>query len=118
MRLNTGWITFTAFEEDGCTVAQVQVLIRPSDPLYELTFRLGIGHKTEDDFWKHTVEAVAAHFGVAGQAQQQTTLVDPKVQWSQWKNVWHNSAIRTGLYLAVAPFRWARGLFSSQRGEA
>ncbi len=72
-----GWITFSAYEEDGATVAQAQVLIRPSDPLYELTFRFGIGHKTEDDFWNHTVRAVAAHFGVQAQPQQQTTIMDP-----------------------------------------
>ena len=106
-----GWITFSAYEEEGSTVAQAQALIRPSDPLYELTFRLGIGHKTEDDFWQHTVQAVAAHFGVNGQPQQQTTLLDPKVQWSQWKNVWRNSAIRTGLYMLTTPVRWVRHLF-------
>lgn len=113
-----GWITFSAYEEDGSTVAQAQVLIRPSDPLYELTFRLGIGHKTEDDFWLHTVQAIAAHFGVDGQPQQQTTLVDPKVQWSQWKNVWRNSAIRTGLYMLAAPIRWAGHLFKSGESKS
>lgn len=112
-----GWITFSAYEEDGCTVAQIQALIRPSDPLYELSFRLGIGHTTEDDFWNHTAKAVAAHFGVDGQPQQLTTLVDPKVQWSQWKNIWNNSAIRTGLYMLAAPTRWVRRWFTSE-GQA
>jgi hypothetical protein len=106
-----GWITFSAYEEDGSTVAQAQVLIRPSDPLYELTFRLGIGHKTEDDFWQHTVKAVAAHFGVDGQPQQEVTLVDPKVQWSQAKNIWRNAGIRTGLYIMATPLRWVGNLF-------
>jgi hypothetical protein len=112
-----GWITFSAYEAEGCTVAQAQVLIRPSDPLYELTFRLGIGHKTEDDFWQHTVKSVAAHFGVEGQVQQRVSLVDPRVQWSQAKNIWHNAAIRSGLYIMATPLRWVRNLFKRGGGN-
>src|SRR5258706_417217 len=47
-----GWITFSAMEEDGATVVQVQALIRSNDPIYEMGFRLGFGHKSEDAFWK------------------------------------------------------------------
>src|SRR5579864_5620513 len=36
-----GWITFSAFEEDGTTVAQAQVLMRANDPLYELGLTMG-----------------------------------------------------------------------------
>jgi hypothetical protein len=97
-----GMITFSAYEEDGCAVAQVQALIRAYDPLFELTFRLGIGHKTEDDFWQATLRSLAARFGVNGHPQQRTTLVDPRVQWSEAKNLWHNAGIRTALYLPVA----------------
>lgn len=105
-----GWITFSAIEEEGSTVAQAQVLIRASDPLYEMALRLGFGHKSEDDFWQHTLKGVAAHFGVDGQVQQRTTLVDPKVQWPQARNIWHNAAVRTTFYTLAAPLRWARGL--------
>ena len=38
-----GWITFSTYEEKGAVVAQVQVVLRASDPLYELGFRLGAG---------------------------------------------------------------------------
>ena len=31
-----GWITFSSFAEDGVTYAQAQVLMRASDPMYEL----------------------------------------------------------------------------------
>lgn len=96
-----GMITFSAHEEDACTVAQVQALIRAYDPLFELTFRLGIGHKTEDDFWQAALRSLAARFGVNGYPQQRTTLVDPRVQWSQAKNIWHNAGIRTALYMPV-----------------
>ena len=36
-----GWITFRAYEEKGVTLAQIQMLLRASDPLYELGFRPG-----------------------------------------------------------------------------
>ena len=58
-----GWITFSAFEEEGGTVAQVQVLLRAFDFAYELGFRLGAS-KSENRFWEQTLLALAAHFGV------------------------------------------------------
>ncbi len=97
-----GLITFSAHTDEGATVAQVQALIRTMDPLYELMFRVGIGHKTEDDFWLATLRSLAARFGVNGLPQLRSALVDPRVQWSEAKNVWQNAAIRTGLYLPVA----------------
>ena len=42
-----GWITFSSTERDGCTVAQTQVLMRASDPVFELGLTLG-GHAQED----------------------------------------------------------------------
>jgi len=95
-------ITFSAFEDQGVSVAQVQALVRASDPLYELSFRLGIGHRTEDEFWRRTLESLAAHFGVRGQVQQQVTCVDGRVQWREARNIWHNAAIRTAIYTPVA----------------
>ena len=49
--LFAGWITFSALEVDGETVAQAQVLMRASDPIFELTRldeAVGI-HETESD---------------------------------------------------------------------
>ena len=46
-----GWIPFNIFIEEGVPVIQVQALIRPGDPLYYLTFLLGIGPAAEDRFW-------------------------------------------------------------------
>lgn len=102
-------ITFSAFEDQG-TVVQIQVLIRASDPIYELACRLGIAHKTEDAFWQQTLKNLAAHFGVEGYVQQAVTCVDPKVQWSEAKNIWHNAAVRTGIYYLISPVRWLRNL--------
>jgi hypothetical protein len=107
--LLSAWITFSAYEEDGCTVAQAQALLRATDPLSELGLRLG-GHRIEDNFWHHTLRSLAAHFGVQGQVQQHITCVDPKFQWSGVKNIWYNSMIRTTLYTTAAPLRWVRDL--------
>jgi hypothetical protein len=103
-----GMITFSAHEENGTSVAQVQALLRSSDPLYDIIVRLGIATKAEDQFWQDTLKNLAAHFGVEGQPVTiDALLLDPGMQWSQAKNLWHNSAIRTTLHM---PVRWVRGL--------
>ncbi len=105
-------ITFSAFDDDGATVAQVQPLIRASDPLYEIGMRVGVAHKMEDEFWRKTLEALAAHFNVDGApVDQKNTLVDPKLQWQYTRNIWHNAAIRSTIYIATTPVRWVGKLF-------
>lgn len=101
-----GMNTFSASEEDGVTIAQIQALIRTSDPLYEISFRLGLGHAMEDSFWGATLENLAAHFGATSRASLTRVCVDSRVQWSAAKNIWQNAAIRTTLYWFGAPFRW------------
>lgn len=96
-----GMITFSAYEEEGVTVAQVQALIRASDPMYEIGCWLGMVHRMEDEFWHDTLKALAAHFGVSGHVHQQATCVDTRVRWREAKNIWHNAAIRTALYTPV-----------------
>ena len=103
----SGWITFSAYEKDQATVAQAQLLIRANDPLYEVGFRLG-GSKAEDKFWVQTLGSLASHFGVEGQVQTTATCIDPRRQWSQAKNIWHNAAIRSSIYTALAPLRSVR----------
>jgi hypothetical protein len=100
-----GWITFSAFEQDGETVVQAQALIRANDPLYELGMLVG-GSRREDQFWAHTLRALAAHFGVECVAETQATCVDRRRQWSRMGNVWFNAAIRSGLYTTASPLRW------------
>ena len=103
-----GWITFSASSDEGTTVAQIQILIRASDPLTEAMFRLGFGHRMEDTFWRATLVNLAEHFGVRGQPTQQVSCIDPRVQWSEAKNLWHSAAIRSAFY---TPVRLVRGLF-------
>jgi hypothetical protein len=110
-----GWISFGAYEQDGCTVVQVEGLCRPSDPIYDLGYRFMGGEAEEDKTWSHVLQALAARWGVQGQVQLDKTLLDPRVQWSAWKNVWNNSAIRTTLHTLAAPLRWAGSLFKERR---
>ncbi len=98
-----GWITFSAAEEDGCTVAQADVLLRANDPIYEMGLQFG-GHKQEDMFWQHTLTALAMRLGVARpQVETRVVCVDPKRQWRYARNIWHNAAVRTVL---IAPWGW------------
>lgn len=103
-----GWITFSAYEEDDGLIAQAQVLMRANDPLYELGLRFG-GHKQEDDFWRHTLTSLATEFGVTEPVQINVVRIDPRLQWSQAKNIWYNAAIRTMMYKMTAPIRLIRG---------
>jgi hypothetical protein len=101
-----GMNTFSAFEEDGTTVAQIQALVRASDPLFELTLRLGLGHKMEDTFWLETLKNLTTRFGAAGTPDLRKVCVDSRVQWSEAGNIWQNAAVRTTFYTMGAPFRW------------
>jgi hypothetical protein len=101
-----GWITFSAFQQDGVTVAQAQVLMRTSDPLYEVGMTLG-GHRQEDRHWEHTLRSLASAFGVDGEVSTETLCVDKRRQWSNAGNVWHNAGIRSGMFMAMAPMRLA-----------
>ncbi len=97
-----GMITFSAYEEDDGTFAQVQALIRANDPVYEVSFRMGFGHKSEDAFWDATLKNLGQHLGVANpQPTQTNSLVDSRMQWAEWRNIWNNAGIRSGLYMPV-----------------
>lgn len=97
-----GMITFSAFADEGVTYIQIQALIRASDPFYEMTLRLGFGHKAEDEFWSDTLRNLSAHFGSPNRKPTLTSVcVDDKVQWSEVGNIWHNAAIRTAAYMPI-----------------
>jgi hypothetical protein len=104
-----GWITFSATERDRETLAQAQVLMRASDPIFELGLTLG-GHLQEDLFWQQTLRALAAHFGQDVDVDTQVVCVDKRRQWRRWTNVWHSTAIRSTGYMLAAPWRGLRAL--------
>ncbi|HSD03608.1 MAG TPA: hypothetical protein VLB81_14615 [Gaiellales bacterium] len=99
-----GWITFSAFDDGGVTAAQAHVLMRASDPLYEMGMTFG-GHRQEDRHWVHTLRSLAAAFGVEGDVTIENVCVDRRRQWAKAGNVWHNAGIRSGMYTAMAPMR-------------
>ena len=99
------WITFSSFEATEGTVVQVQLLIRASDPIFEIAMSLG-GSRKEDKFWHETLRNLSRHFGVEDpRIDMQIVCVDKKRQWSSARNIWKNSAVSSGVYAAGAPFR-------------
>lgn len=101
----SGWITFSAFERDGVTVAQIESLARANDPIYEIAFRF-MGSKIQEGIWRHVLTALAAAFQVNGERVELTkTCIDPRLQWSQAGNVRHNAQISTLLYTVMQPMR-------------
>ena len=112
----SGWVTFSAFadEEDAeAIVAQVQSIARANDPMYELAFRV-IGSREQEKIWTHVLSSLAAHFTCEQQVSLSKTCVDPRLQWRQAKNIWHNAAMRSMLYMLGAPARWAREMFKRE----
>lgn len=118
----SGWITFSASIEENALVCQIQTMTRANDPLYEYSFRL-FGSRAQDRIWVYVLEALAARLRTEGAApaqreestgeptvQVQVTRIclDPRVQWSEAKNIWQNAAIRTIFYGLGTPLRWLR----------
>jgi hypothetical protein len=100
----SGFITFSSFVEEQTPVVQAEILMRASDPIFEIGMEV-MGHRRENAFWEQTLRNVAAHFGVQGVAITEVECVDPHRQWRYARNVWQNSAIRTGIYMGTTPFR-------------
>jgi hypothetical protein len=73
------------------------------------------GEASEDTVWFGALESLAANWSIIGQVQFQKSLFDPKIQWSQWTNIWKNAAIRTTLYIIAAPLRWVAKPFSRRK---
>jgi anti-anti-sigma regulatory factor len=96
----SGWITFRSFRENSSTIIQVHPIFRTGDLLMELGFRCGAA-KQEDQFWHETLENLANRLGVQGELDQQDVLVDPRIQWSELKNLWYSAAIRSSLYMPL-----------------
>lgn len=106
----SAWITFSTFEDGDVTVAQVQALERPSDPLDELGYILG-GNRMNSRFWEQTLSALARHVGTTEPTIETTVVcVDRKRQWRYVRNLRHSATIHTMVRTATAPGRWVAGL--------
>jgi hypothetical protein len=109
-----GWNTFSAYEEEGITVVQIQSLARASDPIYEVGFRL-FGSTEQERIWTHVLSTLAGRYGVRERVQLEKSCVDPKLQWFRVGNVWHNAGLRSVLYAVVAQARIVSGLLRRRR---
>ena len=92
-----GWITFSAYVEDGDTHAQAQVLMRASDP------HVRDGDDARRPQARRTSTGCTRcgrwrpHLGAEGEVTIQSVCVDRGRQWSQATNVWQNAGIRSGM---------------------
>lgn len=112
--LLAGWITFSATTTGEHVVAQVQELMRASDPICELGLSLG-GHRQHDTFWQQTLTRLATYLGHPDvSVETRVVCVDKRRQWSRWGNVWYSSLIRSTIYTLGVP---ARALLN-RRGPA
>jgi hypothetical protein len=100
-------ITFSADREGDATAAQVQSLMRASDPLYEAMLLAG-GHDRENAHWQATLSNLAARFDAAGSPTVRQVCIDRHRQWRHASNIRHNAAIRSGLWSMTHPARMLR----------
>lgn len=96
----SGWITFSAYRQDNATILQVNPLFRATDPLMELSMRLGAARQ-EDRFWHATLANLAGRLGVRGALSQEDVLIDGRLRWPEYKNLWYSAAIRSSMYMPV-----------------
>ena len=110
----SGWVSFSAFEENGAIIVQIIGLARANDPVYEIAFRT-VGSKMQTGIWKHVLSSLAEYLGVPAEVSVDIRCVDTHMQWSQAGNVWYNAQIRTMLYM---PVRWLRGLMRNRNNSS
>ncbi len=101
----SGFNTFSSYDEEGVTVCQIQSLARANDPIYEFGFRFMGGDAQQERIWRHVLTGLAHQFGVDGEVTVKKTCVDSRLQWGQVKNLWHNAVIRTTLALPLRAMR-------------
>jgi hypothetical protein len=98
----SGWVTFSAFEENGKIIAQIMGLARANDFVYEAAFR-AVGSKMQVNIWKTVLTSLAKYLEIPADVTVEPVCIDKHLQWSQTGNVWYNAQIRTLFYM---PFRW------------
>jgi len=106
-----GFNTFSAYEDDGVTTAQIQSLARANDPVFEFGFRFMGGSKQQENIWRRVLTNLGKEFGVENvEISLEKVCVDNQVQWKHLTNVRHNAIIRTTI---TAPGRFIKKLFGS-----
>lgn len=99
-----GTITFSGKKDGDVTVAHVDVLMRASDPIYEIGMPLG-GHHHENNFWKASLRALARSYGIEAEPESKTECLDKRRKWANATNITENAFLHTAAYLVARPFR-------------
>ena len=95
-----GFNTFSAYDEEGVTICQIQSLARANDPIYEFGFRFLGGAHQQEQIWNTVLTRLSTQFSLQDPRIEFSKIcVDPQLQWNQARNVWHNAVIRTTLNL-------------------
>lgn len=89
-----GWITFSVEERADSVYAQIQGLVRASDPFFELAFTIA-GSKFQETIWKHVLSSLAKYLGAEETVQMKKYRPAVDLQWSKSGNIWYNSQIRS-----------------------
>lgn len=89
-----GWVSFTAFEDNGAVTVRIQGFARAGDPVYEIGFVL-LGSREQEKIWKHVLTSLARHFGLDNIVSMHKTCVADDYQWERWSNIRNNAQIRT-----------------------
>ena len=88
-----GFITFSAYEDEAAgTIAQVQLLIRTNDPLYEAGM-IAFGSRAENKMWEHTLRSLADYLGSSAPVDTSIVRVDRKRLWKNFRNIRYNGAL-------------------------
>ena len=103
-----GWITFSSEATGGVATAQVEVLMRATNPISELGL-IVYGHRAEDAMWVATLRNLAAHLGLPDAPTETVVVrVDGRRQWRRISNLRHDAVLHTTLHLLGTPFRAVR----------
>jgi hypothetical protein len=107
-------ITFSAERDDhGATVAQIRMLLRCSDPVFEAMWPLA--RRGEDIFWPGVLRNLAAAHGTDHVEVLATTeCLDRRRLWRNWTNVRYNAALRSIAHAVGMPFRRDRASMRSE----
>jgi hypothetical protein len=97
-----GWITLSAYREHGETIARAEIVMRATDPIFEIGLEL-FGHRKENEFWEQTLRKLAGHFSAEREPSTKMTCLDKRRQWRFARNIWHNSAVRSVLRVGLSP---------------
>lgn len=101
-----GTITFSGVDEGGTTVARVDVVMRASDPIYEIGMPLG-GHQHENKFWEASLRALAKYVGVEADPGMDMECLDGHRKWPNAANMRYNAFLHTAFQVLTRPFRLA-----------